>query len=325
MVPKDMAKVHDFYATMKSRFTKCLDPTLTCEHDAIKAHSVQNANALSLIGEDNHVYELKMRNTGGEPVCVFQKVGRNNASTFTGYCQQHDTEIFRPIDTKPLATDDLEQLFLIAYRSVTRELHATMEGAMRVQGAYQNLVATGKDSGTEPSPAAVEATQHFLKAWGVWKYRYKYFDKDIFRSRFGNIKHSIFKIENEQPILTASSFFSVDHKPWGKPFAAVIVNVVPTSPTETVVIFSYASEHSGKARKYVAPVILAEGQEQKYELSYLLVNRAENFFVSPRVINHWSDEKRKHIETSFFSTVVAGEVLDRAPELMLFDTADRGE
>lgn len=320
-MPKDMAKVAEFFATMRLRYTRCLDPTLTCEHDAIKAHSVQNANALSLIEEDNHVYELKMRLTDGEPVCAFQKVGRNNASTFTGFCGQHDTEIFQPIDTKPIATDDLEQLFLIAYRSVTRELHTVLEGAARIQ----NLVANEEVLGTEPSLAAVEARQHYLKAWGVWKYRNKYFDNDLVQRRFGNIKHSIFKIESERPILTASSFFSVDLKPWGKPFAAVIFNIVPTSPMETVVIFSYASEHSGKARKYVAPVILAEGQEQKYELSYLLVNRAENFFISPRAIHRWSDKKKKHIETAFISSAVPGVPLDRAPELMLFGTADRGE
>lgn len=324
-MPKDTTKISEFLETMKPRYTKCLDPTLTCGNDAIRAHSVQNANALSLIAEDNHVYELKMRITLGEPVCAFQKVGRNNASTFTGMCGQHDTEIFRPIDTKPLATDDPEQLFLIAYRSVTRELHVVLEGAMRIQSAFLNRVAQGEASSTEPSSADAQAIGHFLKAWSVWKYRYKFFDKALVEGRFGNIKHSIFKIEDEQPILAASSFFSVDQKRWGRPFAAVIVNVVPTSSTETVVIFSYADEHSGKARRYVAPIMLAKAQRQKYELSYLILNRAENFFVSPRAIDCWPDEKRKHIETSFYSTVVPGVTLDRVPELMLFDSTDRGE
>ena len=109
---EDKARIAEFFKTMKWGFSKCLGPTLTCQESAIRAHSVQNANALSLIEEDNHVYELKMQVTGGEPVCAFQKVGRNRASTFAGMCKQHDTEIFRPIDTKPLSTGNLEQLFL---------------------------------------------------------------------------------------------------------------------------------------------------------------------------------------------------------------------
>lgn len=96
--------------------------------------------------------------------------------------------------------------------------------------------------------------------------------------------------------------------------------MVPTSLTETVVIFSYAGEHSKKVKNYVAPIILAKGQEQKYELSYLLLNRAENFFVSPREVDCWSIGKRKHIETAFVSTIFGGSALERTPELMLFET-----
>lgn len=108
-MPKDKAQIANFLKTMKWNFSKCLDPTLTCQERAISAHSVQNADALSFIEEDNHVYELKMRVSGGAPICAFQKVGRNNASTFAGMCGQHDTKIFRPIDSEPLATDNLEQ------------------------------------------------------------------------------------------------------------------------------------------------------------------------------------------------------------------------
>lgn len=93
-----------------------------------------------------------------------------------------------------------------------------MEAAARFQKAYQNHVAAGNISDTELSHYRFEAKRHRLKARSVLKYRYRYFDRDLVRSRFSNIKHSIFKTENELPVLAASSFFSVDFKPWGKPF-----------------------------------------------------------------------------------------------------------
>lgn len=316
---KERSNLADFFKMMKRGLSKCLDPTLACPNSAIRAHSVQNATALSFIEESNHVCELKMRILNGSPVCAFEKVGRNNASTFTGLCSKHDTEIFLPIDTKPLDINNKEQLFLIAYRSVTRELHVVMEGAARIQGAYQTLVATGKIPSDRMTPQGLEATQHLLKAWGVWKYRYRYFDKDLANRQFDNIKHSIFKIENEKPILAASSFFSVEDKPWGQSFPAAILNVIPTADLETVVIFSYADEHSGKVRKYISSIILAKDREKKYELSYMLLNRAENFFMSPAAVQSWPEDKKRFIEASFFSTAQQVAEINRDPRLMLFE------
>ena len=84
-----------------------------------------------------------MRVKNGSPECLFEKVGRNQASTFPGFCSRHDTEIFKPLDTKPLSLDDAEQLFLIAYRSLTRELHTVMEAAMRLQTTLERQIAEG--------------------------------------------------------------------------------------------------------------------------------------------------------------------------------------
>lgn len=316
---KDMSHISQFIESTRLRFTKCLDPTFTCEHDAIKAHSVQNAMALSLIEVDNHVYELKMRISNGNPVCEFGQIGRNNASTFPGFCAEHDQDLFRPIDTKALATTDKEQLFLIAYRSVSRELHACMEGAIRVHTAYQLAVATGRIPATDPSHGRAEATQHFLKAWSVWKYRYEHFDRGLTARQFGNVEHSIFRVEHEKPVLAASSFFSIDQKPWGKPFAAVTINVIPEDATKTSVIFSYPRDHSGQVRRYIAPVVLASAKRQKYELSVLLLSRAENFFISPRSVDKWTPEKRKCIEDFFISTLDRGQGPRQSPDLMLFD------
>lgn len=53
--------ISEFFKTMKVRFNKCLEPGLSCSEPAIRAHSVQNATALGLIAEENHVSELRMK------------------------------------------------------------------------------------------------------------------------------------------------------------------------------------------------------------------------------------------------------------------------
>lgn len=306
-----------FFRIQKQRFGRCLEPNMVCEKKAIRAHSVQNANALEYIADNNHVYELKLEVKDNQPECTFKLVGRNNASTFTGFCSDHDAEIFRPVDTKPLSLDDQEQLFLLAYRSVTRELHATLEGAMRIQSTYLSLVEDGKVPADEPSGPGVEAVQHMMKAWAVWKYRAKFFDPLFESHRFADVRHLSFKIENERPRIAASSFFSADLKPWGKPFAAIVVNVIPTGPEETTVLFSYSRSHARRAVKYLAPIMQSKGERQKYELSYLLIDRAENFFLNPSVVKGWPEAKKNTIKREFFDTVMDGSP-KRVKDLMLF-------
>ena len=74
------------------------------------------------------------------------QVGRNDASTFAGFCNQHDAELFRLLDTKPPDRADREQLFLLAYRGITCELHAIMTGAVQLQSLYTARIERAADS-----------------------------------------------------------------------------------------------------------------------------------------------------------------------------------
>lgn len=53
----------------------------------------------------------------------YRLIGVRQASTFTGFCCHHDTELFRPLETRPFITSK-EQLFLLAYRAISKEVYA---------------------------------------------------------------------------------------------------------------------------------------------------------------------------------------------------------
>lgn len=167
---------------------------MSCTNTAIRAHSVQKSTALSFIEEHGHVCGLKMKIHDGEPLCEFEKIGRNNASTFTGFCNVHDTEIFLPIETKPLDLNDAEQLFLIAYRSITRELHVVLESAVKLQTLYQTHVNLGVVKPNEPTASAAAPVEAMFKSWLVWRYRLMHYDMNFAGGRYREIAHSIFKV-----------------------------------------------------------------------------------------------------------------------------------
>jgi len=100
----------------------------------ISAHSIQKSGQLKNIIENNHVMHIDPRvgsmikNKGKLSASL---ISWNKVSTFNGFCQKHDNEIFAPIDDYNLIPTD-KQIMLYAYRSLCKGLYAK-------ENAYQLL------------------------------------------------------------------------------------------------------------------------------------------------------------------------------------------
>jgi hypothetical protein len=86
---------------------------------------VRRGADLRQIARHGHVYQASaeigdlVRNKGQ---ILPRLVGINDASTFWGFCQAHDTSTFAPLETHPFSATD-EQVFLLAYRPLCKELY----------------------------------------------------------------------------------------------------------------------------------------------------------------------------------------------------------
>jgi hypothetical protein len=310
-----------FFKTYQAHFGKCLAPGLACEKTTIRAHSIQNAQVIDLLQTSGHVIALRPHFSAAGPEIDFESVGRNHASTFTGLCEEHDAGLFEPIDTKPLDTRDRQQLFLLAYRSVTRELHAVMEGASKIQSSYSSRVEQGIDPADAPSPAGIVATQHLLVSFFTHEYRAKHFDVPLLSGKFDEVEHDVIVFEDQKPALAVSSLFSLDEvvKEDGD-ITRVVLNVMPVSATCTLAIFSYTSEDQRKAKAMLERILVSQGEYQKYELSKLILGHIENFLVAPSHFATWGDEKKSRIRSAFKKTAMNGGFADIEDhiDLMLF-------
>lgn len=311
--PEDLQR---FFKMAKWRFEKCLEPHMTCPEKAVRAHSIQNARVFDLLSDKNHVLMFGLHLSNERPRVQLKKIGRNEASTFPGFCSQHDAEIFRELDTKRLDLSDEEQLFLLAYRSITRELHATMEAASKIQSAYLGRVERGWDRADEPSDAGIFAVQKMVIAWETWRYRYRTFDKALLSRRFDEVDHDIIQLA-VPPSAAASCLFSIDEVPFEEDVLRVSLNVLPLSVFHSVAIFSYTKAEAPLARLALSRILRANGEQQTYELSKLIIERMENFALNPAHVARWKKEKLDAIKDAFTSTMFAHGIHDDA-NLMLF-------
>ena len=109
-----------------------------CDKKAINSHALQRNRILSRLTNDNHVlvFDPKEFNKSlgyliaklkGEEInhqCKFDflnEVSIKKATTFEGFCNKHDTELFLPIEKYNYDRKDRKQNFLFAYRIVNQE------------------------------------------------------------------------------------------------------------------------------------------------------------------------------------------------------------
>jgi len=166
------------YTQSKKEYKQCLwlRPKFHCNKDCIKAHSIQNRQILDQLASKNHVVMAVPKqnlNTETGPEIEFKQVGRNQATTFTGLCQKHDSELFRPIDINEFDVSNEQQKFLIAYRSVLRELHTRIKAAIDSQTSYQESVELGK---CDPNNRDISelVTNKSVNAIDFYVYKYVY-------------------------------------------------------------------------------------------------------------------------------------------------------
>lgn len=113
---KEFSKLHndlDQKVLRKKRI--CVYPG--CSNIAIGSHNISKA-ILSTIAHKGHVRMFKVVPYKGFGL---PSVGINKATRFSGFCSDHDSQLFQPIDLPEANIDDEKNLLLLNYRATVQE------------------------------------------------------------------------------------------------------------------------------------------------------------------------------------------------------------
>jgi hypothetical protein len=143
------AHLHNLLRKSRQEFKRkyCLHPAApnNCSARIVSAHTVQRAMLAKHIADNGHVVRFKVQPTA-EPMGMIvepERVGLNKASTFFGFCEKHDSELFRPLETKEFNFSS-HQIALLGYRAICRELYLK-EAAIAAGDAARDYVAMNPD------------------------------------------------------------------------------------------------------------------------------------------------------------------------------------
>lgn len=294
-----------FFESQRFSAQRCLEPSESCPLKPVKAHSIQNANILDQLCCEGHVVMPKLISQDGEVSVSFEPVGRNQATTFTGLCGKHDQAIFDPIDNGPIDVGSDEHLFLLAYRSVLRELHATLSGAIKIQLGFQKKVELGfarNDVPTVPTQDGLVATEYLMNACDSYLYKGEY-DAAYSARDFGRIEHVLFFEPGRLPTLAVSALFSLDSISVGDDVARVALNVYP-SGDGAMAIFSFLRSHERSIRPFLDTFRATSGERLLAMISVRVLNSCENFVIAPHFWNGLDGSARKVIHDFYVSSLL---------------------
>jgi len=159
---KEPLKKSDAFSLERSSVdatAECLHPT-KCPNIPISSHTIQKSVGLRAIAKNNHVMTFMAGMNGlnrNHGKLKATRKGIQSASTFPGFCEEHDGELFAPIEKKDWVNSK-ENAFLFSLRAVSYEVFSKKRALFSASYLQENA-----DNGTE-FDTQVEI-QHFYSAY----------------------------------------------------------------------------------------------------------------------------------------------------------------
>jgi len=278
----------------------CIHPNKDeCSKAIIKAHSLQNNGVLSLLSKDGHVWYVKSEvNENGFDMNVY-RVSKNKATTFTGFCNFHDTNVFKPIEIEEYNSDSDKQNFLYAYRVFAYEYYKKLvslrsfqdtiskkPSLLRVQqfvAYYRNNQLLEKDITTLES---IMNDALLNNDYSIIESHVIEFDYQIqFASSFGFAPEFDFEGNN----MLINHLIDMDERRLPMVFMTIFPIV-----DKSYIITSWLKCDRDKLTRFIDSLINMSLLEVKLTFNNLIPEYSENIVISERLWSRFS-EHQKHV------------------------------
>lgn len=283
----------------------------------INAHSIQKSRALSSIAVDGEVYVpnsnmTSLKKRGG--LLGYTKQNITSVSTFRGFCQKHDNEVFEDIDNFDFSFSP-KQAFLYAYRILCKEFHtkknalATLEamlGQTQLTASTRSLLS-GHLKGTSIAIKNMERHKSV-------------FDETHRSEKFDDIRHITF-VSKSPPSIVFSGCLFPDFGFDGR----FIQDFADTEKSKDLITFSYTPLEEGwgflfawhrdsdlSCQQLIGSLAaaMADNSDPGSLLLGMIIKCCENSAISPRWLEGLSEAERDDLEEAISSAANSFEPIE---------------
>jgi len=282
----------------KRRKYKCIVPE--CNEDSIKSHSQQKKHQLESISEDSQVVAMKksLYDVFNRDVNeLLKELPIGEVSRFSGYCNQHDTSIFSPIENGNIDIQKAEHNFLLLLRAISHE-YATKRGMYdRQKDILFKIGEYFSYEGRRNYEASLAGVKYYVEKDAP------YYLSRVFRilesKKWSEISFNSFVIERNLGVSSTTCFspFRENHSEWMRenfdkvqPFLSF--SLLPES-NRTTIAFVWLSEFDDHCNEFKE---ICKDQENILNIlnTYALCE-SEDVCIKPSVWGKLSKNQRSEI------------------------------
>ena len=318
--------VFEMDARLRADFERgyCSHPAASptqCKGGITKAHTVQRRGGLAAISEAGHVLTLKPTLKGmieheGKPPP--RKIGVGSASVFPGFCNHHDSALFKRVEGDDLALG-IEEAFLLSYRAIAYERFSKDVQLKSL------LIQRQMDRGQPFWKQAIIQTQTYALEWGVrrgmidverWKATY---DNRLLSGSRDGFKFLAIRFNGLLPIVACAAFHvEVDFNGnllqrlarGNLDFDHIALNVTAHCG-RTVVILGWIGSASGPAAAFASSLQALSDNRKADAMVRMVFEQSENVFMNPtwwRCLS--TEQQRGFIDQAWSGTPQSARKLD---------------
>jgi hypothetical protein len=272
---------------------KCLHPY--CNEYAINSHLLQKNGVLNYLADDGHLIEIKGNEffkIEKQGALISKRVGINKAISQPLFCNEHDTKIFKDIETHPIDFFNPRVQLLFSYRSLCSELRKKQKGIENfrrqkqskilqtqlnpISEAYGNRTLSGFEIGAEDLEKLKLEFEKVIPANDYSTFVIKTYAYDLIKVCVSAMFSPV------QPDGIALK------KAWEQeePLSSIFINVIPQKKNLIVIVGYHKDFKDDWIINYVNSWQDLSFTKLQYQLTDLITTRVETWSVAPSLFDN---------------------------------------
>jgi hypothetical protein len=306
----------------------CLHPAapVGCAAKIIRAHTVQRGGGLKYIADGNYVLSakdeiLRLSEHEGELVRVAEgkapfnplRVNIKKASTFYGFCANHDGPLFAPVEMASWSPTK-NNSFLLSFRAMAYEAYFAIAATTRNEVARQTW-----DRGLAFEQQGPIQQRLFDRKFGLemrvrdskaWKSGY---DHAYNTADYSTYRFALLNFQPTLPIVVCGAFH-VDFDFQGKQlqklglqcsdYEHLTLNITATQD-RCIVVFGWIGSDQGPPAQFVRSFLELPDSRKSHLLIQLAFEYLENTYINPLWWDQLSMQQKRSIQDRIFHFTAA--------------------